>query len=150
MAYPRGTGVKNGPAKSREAPGVPGIIQGLDQDRSTLLSLARDTAFTLPGVEERTLYDGFCRHWTPAYYLGDGQLFHVHNFKAGLRATIFAGGKKLEPLILESEQVPEELRLQLAKSAGSRGVRQIKVNLESKKDVEALLILARLKWESLQ
>ena len=35
------------------------------------MTLLRDLALPLPVVEERNLYDGFCRHWTPAYYLND-------------------------------------------------------------------------------
>ena len=122
----------------------------MEEDRGGLMTGLRAIALSLPGVEERTLYDGFCRHWTPAYYLGDNQLFHVHNFRAGLRATVFVGGKKLEPLILESDRVPLELRLQLAKYEGRRGIRQVKVTLNSEDDVGALVELARLKWHSLQ
>ena len=122
----------------------------MEKDRGGLMAGLRAIALSLPGVDERTLYDGFCRHWTPAYYFGDNQLFHVHNFRAGLRATVFVGGKKLEPLILESDRVPLELRLQLAKYEGRRGIRQVKVTLNSDDGVAALVELARLKWHSLQ
>jgi len=71
-------------APSGSGPGVPSIIETMEEDRGGLMTGLRAIALSLPGVEERTLYDGFCRHWTPAYYLGDNQLFHVHNFRAGL------------------------------------------------------------------
>ena len=133
---------------------VPSIIEAMDDVRRELLFRARSQALSMPEVVETALYDGFCRHWTPAYYVGDTQLFHVHNFRAGLRATVFLGGKKgcekLGPMILDSNIVPEELRLQVVKAAESRGVKQIKVNLNSMEDVAVLLELARLKRQSLQ
>ncbi len=135
--------------QSQGGPGVLSIIETMEEPRGALLAELRSMALSLPDVDERTLYDGFCRHWTPAYYLGGHQLFHVHNFRAGLRATVFVGGKKLEPLILDSDRVPLELRLQLAKSSGHRG-KQVKVALTSADDLAALLELARLKRDSLR
>ena len=131
-------------------PGVPSIIETMEGARGALLTELRNMALSLPGVDERTLYDGFCRHWTPAYYWSGQQLFHVHNFRAGLRATVFVSGKKLEPLILDSDRVPLELRLQLAKSDGPRRSRQVKVRLNSADDLAALLELTRLKRDSLR
>ena len=136
------------------SPGVPSIINAMDDARGELLLQVRSQALSLPEVSETALYDGFCRHWTPAYYVGESQLFHVHNFRAGLRATVFLGGKsgseKLGPMILDSDTIPQELRLQVLKSAESRGIKQIKVILNSMDDVAVLLDLARLKRQSLK
>ena len=127
--------------------------------RSALLLQAQNMALSMPEVVEESLYHGFCKHWTPAYYLGEYQLFHVHNFRAGLRATVFLGPKsagtkngnaKLVPMVLDSARLPQELRLQTAKAAESRGVKQIKVNLDSMGDVAVLMELARLKSLSLK
>ena len=137
-------------ASAEDRSRVPSIIETMEESRGALLTELRSLALTLPGVEERVLYDGFCRHWTPAYYVGESQLFHVHNFRTGLRATVFLGGKKLEPVILESDRVPLELRHQLAKNAGQRGSRQVKVALDSSEDVATLLELVRLKRDCLQ
>ena len=133
----------------RSGPDVPSIIETMEAARGDLLTEVRWRALVLPGVTETALYDGFCRHWTPAYYIGDRQLFHVHDFRGGLRATVFAGGKKLVPMILESDRIPHDLRLQLAKTSQSRGVKQVKVPIDSANDVTILLELARLKRESL-
>ena len=54
----------------------------MTKPRAAILARLREAALSLPGVEERTVYDGFCREWTPAYYEGGRQLFHVHNFRA--------------------------------------------------------------------
>ena len=124
---------------------VPSIIEAMDDVRSELLFQARSQALSMPEVVETALYDGFCRHWTPAYYVGETQLFHVHNFRAGLRATVFLGSEKLSPRILDSDMLPAELRLQVVRAAESRGVKQIKVNLNAMEDVAVLLELARLK-----
>ena len=136
-----------------ESPRVPSIIFAMDDARGELLLQARSQALSLPEVSETALYDGFCRHWTPAYYVGETQLFHVHNFRDGLRATIFLGGKigsgKLAPMILGSDRIPQELRLQVLKAAESRGIKQIKVFLNSMDDVAVLLELARLKQYSI-
>ena len=136
------------------SPGVPSIIESMDDARAELLLRARSQTLCLPGVAETALYDGFCRHWTPAYYVGETQLFHVHNFLGGLRATVFLGGKKgsakLGPMILDSDIIPRELRLQVAKATESRGLKQLKVNLNSIEDVAVLLELAKLKHQSLK
>ena len=132
---------------------VPSIIEAMDDVRSELLFQARSQALSMPEVVETALYDGFCRHWTPAYYVGETQLFHVHNFRAGLRATVFLGGKsgseKLGPMILDSNMIPQDIRLLVVKASESRGIKQIKVNLNSKDDVAVLLELASLKRQSL-
>ena len=65
------------------SPEVLSIIEDMDDGRGELLLLARSQALALPDVGETALYDGFCRHWTPAYYVGETQLFHIHNFKGG-------------------------------------------------------------------
>ena len=136
----------------------------MDGPRNALLLQARNMALSMPEVIETSLYDGFCRHWTPAYYLGEFQLFHVHNFRAGLRATVFlepksagpkgagnkSGSARLVPMILDSNTIPEDLRLQAAKAAESRVVKQVKVNLDSMDDVAVLMELARLKSMSLK
>jgi hypothetical protein len=58
-------------AKAEPGPNVQEVIQGSEQPRRGLMTLLRDLALPLPGVEERNLYDVFCRHWIPAYYLND-------------------------------------------------------------------------------
>ena len=93
-------------AKAEPGPDVQEVIQGSKEPRRGLNTLLRDLALPLLGVEERNLYDGFCRHWTPAYYLNDRQFCHIHNFRAGLRASMFVGVTSLEPIILDSDLVP--------------------------------------------
>jgi hypothetical protein len=131
----------------QSGPAVQDIIETLEEPRAALLATLRGMALSLPDVEERTVYDGFCRHWTPAYYLGDRQLFHVHNFRAGLRATMFVGINNLEPLILDSDQVASELRVRLAETSGNRGTKQFKVAINSVEDAAAFGELVRVKWE---
>jgi hypothetical protein len=134
-------------------PGSPGgpdvstIIKTMEGPRAALLTELRDPALALPGVAERTLYDGFCRHWTPAYYSEGTQLFHVHNFRTGLRATMFVGARKLEPVILDSDQVPHDLRLLVAKTPGPRGRKEVRVPIASPKDVASFWKLVLVKWE---
>lgn len=135
---------------AEDRPGVASIIEAMEEARGALLADLRSLVLTLEGVEERTLYDGFCRAWTPAYYVDAKQLLHLHNFRSGLRATMFVGSNRLEPLILESDRVPLELRLQLAKSSGQRGSKQLKVTLSSDEDVATLLELAKLKRDCFQ
>ncbi len=79
------------------------------------------------------MYDGFCREWTPAYYVGDGQLFHVHFFASGVRGTTFIGVRTLEPLIVDSD--------------GTRGTKMVKVPLGSTRDIVGFMELVRLKWK---
>ena len=131
-------------------PDVSTIIGTMEEQRAALLTELRNLALALPAVAERTLYDGFCRHWTPAYYSEGTQLFHVHNFRAGLRATMFVGARKLEPVILESDQVPHELRLLVAKTPGPRGRKEVRVPIASLEDVASFWELVRVKWETSQ
>jgi hypothetical protein len=103
-------------------------------------------ALSLQAVEERAVYDGFCREWTPAYYAGDRQLFHVHNFPTGLRATMFVGVRTLEPHILQADQVAPELRVLVATTSGPRGTKMVKVPLHCPADADAFMELVRVKW----
>ena len=134
-------------AKAEPGPDVRELIQGLEEPRRGLMTLLRDLALPLPGVEERNLYDGFCRHWTPAYYLNDRQLCHIHNFRAGMRATMFVGVTTLEPMILDSDLVSAEVRNLLAQTSPGRGTKQFKLSIESEDDAQAFNNLVLVKWE---
>ncbi len=68
------------------------VITSLDDARAEMVYHLRERVLDTAGVEERVLYDGFCREWTPAFYVIDRQLFHIHSFRPGLRATVFIGG----------------------------------------------------------
>ena len=130
-------------------PSVPDVIRGLEPPRGEILAALRSCALALPGVAERAMYDAFCREWTPAWHLGERQLFHVHNFAAGLRATVFVGTRTLEPLILESDAVPVALRLLVAQAKGGRGTKMVKAPLDSLDDVPGFMELVRVKWRFL-
>ena len=132
------------------APEVHGIIEAMDEERGRALACLREWVMALEGVEERVLYDGFCRQWTPAYYIGARQLFHVHNFRSGLRATMFVGEKTLQPVLLDSDDVPEEQRLMVDSTRGYRGTKQVKVPLATVEDVMGLIELVRVKSGFLQ
>ncbi len=132
-----------------DRPLVVDIIQGLEPPRGEILAQLRHGVLALPEVSERAMYDAFCREWTPAYYLGRGQLFHVHNFRAGLRATVFVGARTLEPVVLDTPAVPEALRLLVARAKGGRGTKMVKVPLDSLEDVPGFMELARVKWRFL-
>lgn len=141
------TGREAAATRPDPGPNVMDIIEELVEPRQGFMALLRDLALPLPEVEERTLYDGFCRHWTPAYYLKDRQLFHVHNFRAGLRATMFIGVTSLEPIILDSDLVSPEVRSLLAQTSGNRGTKQFKLSIGSEEDAEAFHKLVLVKWE---
>ena len=130
-------------------PTVVSLIAALDGERGSLLAQVRRATLSLQGVEERTLYDGFCREWTPAYYVDDGQLFHVHNFRAGLRATIFVGTRMIRALLLEPNTAYERL-LSAANSPGPRGPNTIKVPLTCAEEVTFLMDLVRVKRDFLR
>jgi hypothetical protein len=125
------------------------IIRGLAAPRGEVLAELRRQALALPGVAEGAMYDAFCREWTPAYHLGRGQLFHVHNFHAGLRATVFVGIRTLQPLVLDSGDVPEALRLLVARAKGGRDTKMVKVHLDQVEDVAGFMELVRVKWRFL-
>jgi hypothetical protein len=132
-----------------DCPQVVDIIRGLEAPRGEILAELRRRALALPEAAERAMYDAFCREWTPAYHLGPRQLFHVHNFHAGLRATVFVGTRTLEPLLLDTEAVPEALRLLVARAKGGRGTKMVKVPLDSLDDVPGFMELVRVKWQFL-
>lgn len=131
----------------REGPPVLSLIEGMTKPRAAILTGLREAALSLSGVEERTVYDGFCREWTPAYYEGSRQLFHVHNFRAALRATMFVGIRTLKPFLLDSDHVAPELLQLVASGSGGRGTMQVKVPLESVEDVPPFMELVYRKWE---
>ena len=104
----------------------------------------------LPGAEEKAVYDGFCQEWTPAYYLESPrarrQLFHVHDFPSGLRATIFVGVRTLEPVLLNAGPVPLRMKNAIVETAGNR-TKQVRVPLRTLKDAGAFFEMVRVKWE---
>ena len=131
-------------------PLVEEIIALMEDSRGELAAQLCSLVVAWPEVEEQAVYDGFCREWTPACYCRGIQLFHIHNFRQGLRATIFVGVRALEPLILDSDQVPEELPQQVAATPGPRGTKQVRVPIESPEDVGEFARLVRAKWEAVR
>ena len=104
----------------------------------------------LPGAEEKAVYDGFCQEWTPAYYVEGSkarrQLFHVHDFPSGLRATIFVGVRTLQPVLLDARPVPPRLKNAIVETAGGR-TKQVRVPLKTMKDAAAFFEMVKVKWE---
>ncbi len=141
---------RTGDAEMEGRPSVEEIIALMEDSRGELAAQLCSLVAAWPQVEGRTLYDGFCREWTPACYCLGTQLFHIHNFRLGLRATIFVGVRALEPLILDSDQVPEELRQHVAATPGPRGTKQVRIPIESPEDVPGFAQLVRTKWEAVQ
>ena len=133
---------KSGP---EDAPTVDSVIDAMEQRRAEIVDRLREIALALEGTDERTVYDGFFQEWTPAVYVGDKQLFHVHNFRAGLRATVFVGVGSLEPVALYSDEISPAVRENVAATSG-RTVKQVKFPLDSVEDLEPLMELVRLKW----
>jgi hypothetical protein len=133
-------------AESGDSPSVSDVIEAMGATQGAIVSELRDSAQALAGVEERTLFDGFCREWTPAFYAQGIQLFHVHNFRAELRATIFVGVNTLGPLILESDEVSPEMRLLLTETSAPRGTMQVRVSLTSSQDVAGFMDMVRVKY----
>ncbi len=129
-----------------DGPSVSAIIDGMEETRGQLVSHLRDLTLSLDEVREVALFDAFCREWTPAFYLGRTQLFHVHNFRAGLRATMFVGVKTLDPLILHSEEVAPEMRRLVADTSAPGTAKEVRVPLTSLDDVPFFMDLVRLKW----
>ena len=60
---------------------------------------------------------------SPTIGLNDRQLCHIHNFRAGLRASMFVGVTTLEPIILDSDLVSVEVRNLLAETSPGRGTK---------------------------
>ena len=140
---------QNGPGpdpQSDDRPTALSVIGEMQADRAEIVSELRQRALALEGAEERTLYDSFCRQWTPAYYARGKQLFHVHDFRAGLRATMFVGSRTLEPFVLESGALSPEMRLIVAETRVPRGTGMFKVPLTSTDDVTGFMELVRIKW----
>jgi hypothetical protein len=126
------------------------VIEDLDGIRGEIALELRRAALDLGCVAERTLYDHFCREWTPAFYVEDTQLFHIHNFRAGLRATIFVGINTLQPVILDSEQVSSETRQLLAETSAPRYTKEFRMPLTSIEDAASFMELVRVKWAFVQ
>jgi hypothetical protein len=126
------------------------VIEDLDGVRGEIALELRRAALDLGDVAERTLYDHFCREWTPAFYVEDTQLFHIHNFRTGLRATIFVGINTLQPVILDSAQVSSATRQLLAQTAAPRYTKEFRMPLASIEDAAGFMELVRVKWAFVQ
>jgi len=137
------------PAKgeAREGPAVATVIDAMAGDDGRIMSMAQGLGLALPGADERTVYDGFCREWTPAYYLAKRQIFHVHVFKSGIRGSMFVGVRALEPLIMASPDVPDHIKEIVANAKGGNGTKMLKIPLATPDDVAAFGRLVQVKWE---
>ena len=131
---------------SENSPTVLSVIEEMHEERAEIVSDLRDLTLALEGAEERTLYDSFCREWTPAFYAQGKQLFHLHDFRAGIRATMFVGSRTLEPFVLESDVLSPEMRLIVANTSVPRGSGSFRVPLTSADDVTRFMELVRIKW----
>jgi hypothetical protein len=131
-------------------PSVVEVIKAMEVHRDEIASDLRRAALDLDGVDERTLYDHFCREWTPAFYVGRTQLFHIHNFRAGLRATMFVGVNTLQPIILSAERVSTETRQLVAETATRRFTKEFRMPLVSIEDGASFMDLVRVKWAFVQ
>lgn len=131
--------------EAEDTPTVDSVVDAMEQGRAEIISRLRERALALDGTDERTVYDGFFREWTPAVYVGAKQLFHVHNFRKGLRATVFVGVNSLEPIALHSDEVSSAVRENVSTTSG-RTMKQVKFPLDSVEDLEPLMELVCLKW----
>ena len=136
-----------GKAGAKEGPSVATVIDAMAGDDGRIMSMAQGLGLALPGADERTVYDGFCREWTPAYYLAKRQIFHVHVFKSGIRGSMFVGVRALEPLIMASCQAPGNIKDIVANTRGGSGAKMIKALLATNEDVAGFGNLVRVRWE---
>lgn len=126
---------------------MPTVIEALSGPDGRIMSLAQDLGLALLEAVERTVYDGFCREWTPAYYLARRQIFHVHAFKSGVRGSMFVGVRALEPLIVASPDVPDHIKEIVERTKGGGGTKMLKVPLATQEDVAGFGKLVQVKWE---
>ena len=132
---------------AEEKPSVPGLIEEMQEERAPLVEMLRESVLSFAGAEERVLYDGFCREWTPAYYLGKTQIFHIHNFGSELRATVFVGVNTLQPLIMNAHEISPGLRQTVSTTSGGHATKQVKFPICSEADVVEFMKLVRVKLE---
>ena len=138
--------VKPDGSEVQEGPSVETVISAISGPDGEIVSLTRGLGLALPDADERTVYDGFCREWTPAYYLAKRQIFHVHNMKSGIRGSMFVGVRALEPLIMSSEEVPDNIKEIVASTRGGSGTKMLKIPLETPEDVAGFGKLIQVKW----
>ena len=130
-----------------EGPKVAVVIDAMAVEGSRIMSMAQVLGLALPGADERTVYDGFCREWTPAYYLAKRQIFHVHVFKSGIRGSMFVGVRVMEPLIMASPHVPDHIKEIVDNTKGGSGTKMLKIPLATPEDVVVFGKLVQVKWE---
>lgn len=130
-----------------EGPAVAAVIDAVGGPEGRIMAMAMNLGLELPGSTERTVYDGFCREWTPAYYLAKRQIFHVHSFRSGIRGSMFVGVRTLEPLIMASGLVPGYIKEIVENTKGGGGTKMLKVPLATPEDVAGFGKLIQVKWE---
>ena len=134
--------------KPSPAPSVDDLAKATDPGHLVLFQRLREQVLALGGTEERTMYDGLDQAWTPAYYQGTRQLFHVHlgsGEHLGLSATISLNTKKIVPRVLESSAIKKEIRDRVEKARDFRGTKWVFFSLERPADVESFMELVRVK-----
>lgn len=129
------------------------LAKSVDPARVVLFQKLREQVLALRSTQERTMYDGLDREWTPAYYQGNRQLFHVHlgsGEHLGLSATVSLNTKKMVPSVLESSTIQKKVRDRVEKARDFRGTKWVFFSLETTGDVESFMELVRLKYRLLQ
>ena len=144
---PKRVGAGRPETAADDRPSVPSLIGEMREDRAALVERLREAALSLGGVEERVLFDAFCREWTPAYYLGKTQLFHIHNFGSELRATVFVGVNTLQPLIMHAQEISPGLRQTVSTTSGGHATKQVRFPIYSEADVDEFMELVRVKLD---
>ncbi len=131
----------------QDSPTVLSVIDGMTKKRRELVMRLREIMQSLGGVEERTLYDHFCREWTPAFYTKGTQLCHVHDFGTDLRATMFVGMKTLEPYLMQSDDLSPANHRAVAETPVPRNTKELRMPITSREDINEFTALVRVKWE---
>ncbi|MDP6072214.1 MAG: hypothetical protein QGG34_11760 [SAR202 cluster bacterium] len=131
----------------QDSPTVSEVIDGLTAPRRALLTRLREAVNELGDIEERTLYDHFCREWTPAFYTKGTQLCHVHDFGSDLRATMFVGTKTFEPYLTRSDDLSPANHRAVAETPAPRNTKELRMPITSTEDVDEFMEFVRVKWE---
>lgn len=125
----------------RGSQGLDEFVEGLDGRVRTVLEALRARVQELPEVQEGIKYDRMGAEWTPAAYVGDRQIYHVH-IKGGMHGVMTVSADEAQAFLTAS--IPESVKQAIVQRRG-RARTWLSVPLKSVRDIAVFVKMVTVK-----
>ena len=123
------------------------ILEEVPDDKRKLFENLRGKIMVLPGVIEKVDYDEYDDSQSPAYYLGEHEIFHFHITFQKVQGTVPLDSQTLVPQVLALPGLAPMTQEKIRNAKDYRGTRWASVPLRSLDEVNELVRIIQLKYE---